>query len=100
MFFFWCCVILRRGFAFARRRFLCWRIFLDDGFCFSRWTATISLQDPQDSSVIFSELFTAKGFGPDEKRAAMDAQRKLRLEAFLKFATLARDKFDMSMEEY
>ena len=73
---------------------------LEDGFCFSRWTAAISLQDPRDNSVIFSELFTAKGFGPDEKRAAMDAQRKLKLEAFTQFARLARDKFDMSIEEY
>jgi len=66
---------------------------LDEGFCFSLWTATISMLDPRDDSVLLSEVYSAKGFGPDPARAGLDAQRKLRVEVFSKFALQARDKF-------
>lgn len=69
---------------------------LDAGFCFSHWTATISVLDPRDDSVLLSKVYSAKGFGPDPARAGFDAQRKLRLEAFNKFARQARDKFETS----
>ena len=69
---------------------------LDEGFCFSRWSATISMLDPRDDSVLLSQVYSAKGFGPDPARAGLDAQRKLRIEVFGKFARQARDKFQTS----
>ena len=67
---------------------------LDAGFYFSLWTATISVLDPRDDSVLLSEVYSAKGFGPDPARAGLDAQRKLRVEVFNTFARQARDKFE------
>jgi hypothetical protein len=69
---------------------------LEEGFCFSLWTATISMLDPRDDSVLLSEVYSAKGFGPDPTRAGLDAQRRLRVEVFSKFARQARDKFETS----
>lgn len=67
---------------------------LDAGFYFSLWTVKISVLDPRDDSVLLSEVYSAKGFGSDSARAGLDAQRKLRVEVFNKFARQARDKFE------
>ena len=69
---------------------------LEAGFCFSRWTASFQITDPRDDSLLFADVYSAKGFGPDPLRAGQDAVRKLRIEIFNKFAKDARDKFDLS----
>ncbi|HUU30010.1 MAG TPA: hypothetical protein VM123_19570 [archaeon] len=72
---------------------------LDHSFCLSRWTAAIRLVDPLDDSVLLSEIYSAKGFGPDPQRAGLDARRKLRAEIFTKFARAAGHKLDLSLQE-
>ena len=69
---------------------------LDVGFYFSRWSAAIRVLDPRDDSVLLSEIYSAKGFGADPERAGLDAQRKLRVEVFSRFARMVRDKFDLT----
>jgi hypothetical protein len=72
---------------------------LGDGFCLSRWTAAIALIDPQDDSIFFTETYSAKGFGPDMQRAGFDAQRKLRIEIFARFARSASDRFNSKVKD-
>lgn len=71
---------------------------LGDGFFLSRWTAAIAFIDPQDDSILFTETYSAKGFGPDMQRAGFDAQRKLRIEIFARFARSASDRFNSNVK--
>jgi len=67
---------------------------LDKDFYLSRWSAAVHMLDPRDDSLLLSGVYSAKGFGPDPIRAGLEAQRKLRIEVFNKFARQARDKFE------
>ena len=70
---------------------------LGDGFCLSRWSATISLLDPDGNTILVQKVLTAKGFGPDLERASLDARNKLRQEVFAEFAQQAREKLSLTL---
>ncbi len=70
---------------------------LGEGFCISRWSAQISLLDPDENIILFQKVLTAKGFGADPERALLDARRRLRQEVFPEFAQLAWDKLDLTL---
>lgn len=70
---------------------------LGDGFCLSRWSATISLLRPDENTILVQKVLTAKGFGPDLERASLDARHKLRQEVFAEFAQQAREKLNLTL---
>ncbi|MFH1068686.1 MAG: hypothetical protein V1794_03600 [Candidatus Glassbacteria bacterium] len=68
---------------------------LDAGFYLSRWNVSFKVLDPDGRLVLFSEVYTVKGFGTDPQKAVLDARRKLRVEVIEKFSREARDRFNL-----
>ncbi len=63
---------------------------LGEGFALSRWSVLLELSDPREGTVLLSESFPVKGFGPDGPRARLEALRQLEREVFPRFARSAR----------
>ncbi len=68
---------------------------LEDGFRVCLWNVSLSLFNPATGELVLASEYTAKGFGPDEERADLDALRKIRLETAPRFAREMRERLDL-----
>jgi len=70
---------------------------LEDGFKVCLWNLSLQLSSPVSGELVAAFDYTAKGFGPDEARAAQDGLRKIRLETLTRFARELRERLDLSL---